>query len=162
MERTTRGRPVFLYDGDCGFCTSSVRFIERHIPVRAEITPYQNADLGALGTTRDRASREVLWIDPDEPGAGGERRGRHGGRRNGAGPRVHGGAAAVARLLVDAGGRWAPLGRLIALPPLSWAAAAVYRLVSANRYRLPGGTPACAVGTPPPPPGDDRDGRRDP
>jgi predicted DCC family thiol-disulfide oxidoreductase YuxK len=136
MERPTRMRPLFVYDGDCGFCTSSVRFIERHIPLRAEVTPFQNADLDALGTTRARATREVLWIDRDEPR----------GRAEPPGARVYGGAAAVAHLLVAAGGPWALLGRLIMYPPMSWAAAAVYRLVSANRYRLPGGTPACAIG----------------
>jgi hypothetical protein len=33
------------------------------------------------------------------------------------------------------------------LPPVSWLAAGVYSLVAANRMRLPGGTPACAVQT---------------
>jgi hypothetical protein len=43
--------------------------------------------------------------------------------------------------------RWPfrPVGALILLPPISWLAAGVYRLIANNRYRLPGGTPACAV-----------------
>jgi predicted DCC family thiol-disulfide oxidoreductase YuxK len=115
-------RPVLLYDGDCGFCTSSARFIERRIPADAGIVPYQRADLDGLGVTAERARREVLWA---------------------AGGRVYGGAHAVARLLTAAGGRWRPLGLLLRVPPVSWIAQGVYRLVSANRYRLPGGTPAC-------------------
>src|SRR5690606_40728861 len=58
-----RERPVLVYDGDCGFCTSSARFIERHVPVRAAFVPYQHADLDALGVTAERARHEVLWID---------------------------------------------------------------------------------------------------
>jgi predicted DCC family thiol-disulfide oxidoreductase YuxK len=120
-------RPVLLYDGDCGFCTSSARFAEHRIPVSADVTPYQFADVEALGTTAGRARREVLWVE------------------NG---RVYGGAQAVAMLLVRAGGRWRALGLALRTPPVRWIAAGVYRLVSANRHRLPGGTPACRVSPP--------------
>jgi predicted DCC family thiol-disulfide oxidoreductase YuxK len=118
------GRPVLVYDGDCGFCTTSVRFIERRIPTKAEIAAYQFADLDALGTTAARASSEVLWVE---------------------GARIYGGAQAVAELLIDAGGPWRPLGLLIRLPAFRWIAAGVYHLVTVNRHRLPGGTPACAL-----------------
>lgn len=117
-------RPILLYDGDCGFCTSSARFIERHIPTGAELSAYQDADLDALGTTAERASGEVLWVEDGH---------------------VHGGAQAIARLLIDAGGPWRPLGALISVPPLRPLAAGVYHLVTVNRHRLPGGTPACAL-----------------
>jgi predicted DCC family thiol-disulfide oxidoreductase YuxK len=117
-------RPVLLYDGDCGFCTTSVRFVERRIPTNAKIAPYQFTDLAALGTTESRASGEVLWV---------------------ADGRVHGGAQAVARLLIDARGLWRPLGLLLRVPPFRWLAAGVYHLVTVNRHRLPGGTPACAL-----------------
>jgi predicted DCC family thiol-disulfide oxidoreductase YuxK len=116
---------VLVFDGDCAFCTTSARFIERRIPASAEIVAWQFADLDALGTTAERAERELLWVD--ESGA------------------VVGGAAAVAALLIDAGGAWRLLGRLMRVPPVSWLAQAVYRLVAANRHRLPGGTPACAL-----------------
>ncbi|HEY8480429.1 MAG TPA: DUF393 domain-containing protein [Spirillospora sp.] len=118
-------RPVLVYDGDCGFCTSSVRFIERHVPVRATVVAYQFADLGALGTTVERAEREVLWID---------RAGR-----------VSGGAEAVGRMLTDAGGLWKAAGVVMRVAPVSWAARAVYRIIAANRHRMPGGTAACAL-----------------
>jgi predicted DCC family thiol-disulfide oxidoreductase YuxK len=117
-------RPILLFDGDCGFCTTSARFIERHVPSTAEILAYQFADLEALGTTADRASREVLWVRGD---------------------RVRGGAQAIAGLLIDAGGLWRVLGLVIRLPPFRWIAAGVYHLITVNRFRLPGGTPACAL-----------------
>ncbi|WP_019634460.1 thiol-disulfide oxidoreductase DCC family protein [Actinomadura atramentaria] len=118
-------RPVLLYDGDCGFCTASVRFIDRWIPTSARIVPYQRADLAALGVTAARARREVLWVD---------RAGR-----------VSGAAQAVARLLTDAGGLWRVPGLVLRVPPIRWIALGVYRFVSAHRDRMPGGTPACAL-----------------
>ncbi|MFF5207293.1 thiol-disulfide oxidoreductase DCC family protein [Streptosporangium sp. NPDC000396] len=117
-------QPVLVFDGDCGFCTTSVRFAERWIGVRARVTPWQFVDLAALGTTRERAEREVLWIG------------------NG---RVYGGAQAVAKLLIAAGPPWSPLGLALRTPPLRWAAHVLYRLVASNRHRLPGGTPACSL-----------------
>lgn len=120
-----RERPVLVYDGDCGFCTSSVRFLERHVPVRAAVVAYQFADLGALGTNAERAGYEVLWID---------RAGR-----------VSGGAEAVGRMLTEAGGPWRALGVIMRVAPVSWAARAVYRLIANNRHRMPGGTAACAL-----------------
>lgn len=122
---TRRERPLLVYDGDCGFCTSSVRFIRRRVPTSAEIVAFQSTDLDALGTTRERAAREVLWVD---------RRGH-----------VCGGAQAAGKLLMDAGGAWWPLGALARVPPFRWIAHGLYRLIAANRHRLPGRTEACAI-----------------
>jgi predicted DCC family thiol-disulfide oxidoreductase YuxK len=121
--------PMLIFDGDCGFCTTSARFIERRISSHAEFRPYQNTDLHALGITERRADHEVLWVSPDR--------------------RVFGGAQAVAKLLIDAGGPWRPLGLAMRVPPIRWIAHGVYHLVSVNRHRLPGGTPACAIPTTP-------------
>jgi len=117
--------PVLLYDGDCGFCTRSVQFIERRVPTSAEIVAYQFADLPALGVSEEQASYEVVWIAGDA--------------------RTYGGAQAVAMLLIDAGGAWKALGAIGRVPPFRWVAHGLYRLVANNRYRLPGGTPACAL-----------------
>jgi predicted DCC family thiol-disulfide oxidoreductase YuxK len=51
----------------------------------------------------------------------------------------------VARLLTDCGGPWRLAGALLRLPPLSWLAHLLYRLVAGNRHRLPGGTAACVL-----------------
>jgi predicted DCC family thiol-disulfide oxidoreductase YuxK len=116
---------VFVYDGDCAFCTTSARFIERRIPTSARVTPWQFADLDALGVTQEAAEAAVLWVAPGRPPA--------------AGPE------AIARLLVDAGGAWRPLGRLLGLAPVRAAAWPVYRWIARNRHRLPGGTAACSL-----------------
>jgi predicted DCC family thiol-disulfide oxidoreductase YuxK len=118
-------RPVFLYDGDCSFCTTCADFIERRIPTRARVTPWQFADLAVLGVTQAEAEAAVVWVAPGGPKA--------------AGP------VAIARLLVDAGSFWRLLGRLLDLPPVRWVAWPVYRLVARNRHRLPGGTAACSL-----------------
>ncbi|KIF75865.1 thiol-disulfide oxidoreductase [Streptomyces sp. 150FB] len=120
-----KSRPVLVYDGDCAFCTTAVHFIERRVRPRCEISPWQFADLDALGTTQQRAEYELLWVTPIGT--------------------IDGGAQAVARLLLSAGRGWAVLGALLSLPPLRWVAHGVYRLVANNRERMPGGTPACAL-----------------
>ncbi|MCX4725623.1 DUF393 domain-containing protein [Streptomyces sp. NBC_01020] len=116
---------VLVYDGDCGFCANSVKFAERRLRPRCATTPWQFADLGALGITQQRAEYEVLWVTP--AGA------------------VHGGCQAVAKLLLHAHSGWPLLGALLTLPPVRWAAWGVYRLVANNRQRMPGGTSACAL-----------------
>ncbi|RCV55970.1 thiol-disulfide oxidoreductase DCC family protein [Marinitenerispora sediminis] len=117
-------RPTLVYDGDCGFCTRSVRAALR-LPVAVSPVPWQAADLRALGVDAARARREVLLVEP----AG----------------RVHGGAMAVAALLRRSRGAWRVLGTVMALPVVRTAAGLVYRAVAANRHRLPGATPACAL-----------------
>jgi predicted DCC family thiol-disulfide oxidoreductase YuxK len=124
-----RDVPWLVFDGDCAFCTSSATWIGDRLrqPGRANVrlVPWQFTDLAELGTTAERAQREVLWVTPD-----GE---------------VLGGAAAVARWLRFRGGGCAVAGRLMEAPVLRTLAAAAYRLVARNRHRMPGGSPACAL-----------------
>jgi predicted DCC family thiol-disulfide oxidoreductase YuxK len=125
-------QPTLVFDGDCAFCTRSAGLARRILPVDCAVAPWQQVDLAAVGTTPERARSEVLWI-----------------ARDGA---VSGGARAVTLALRASGGFWALLGVLLSLPPISWVAPPVYRLVAANRYRLPGGTAACRVPPAPPEP----------
>lgn len=117
-----RARPVLVFDGDCAFCTTSVRVLERTGP-DAEIVAWQLTDLAVLGLSEEEAAAAVQWVEID--GA------------------VRSGHEAIAAALKTAGGAWKIAGRLILLPGVSWLAAWGYRLIAANRHRLPGGTPAC-------------------
>jgi predicted DCC family thiol-disulfide oxidoreductase YuxK len=117
-----RTRPVLVYDGDCAFCTSCARILERIGP-DAEIVAWQLTDLAALGITEEQAVEAVQWVE--------------------VGGAVRSGHKAIAATLQSAGGIWKILGRTILLPGISSLAAKCYRLVAANRHRLPGGTPAC-------------------
>ena len=121
-------RPVLLYDGDCAFCTSCVRLLERRIEPDAEIVAWQFADLPELGVTEERAADAVQWIEPDGT--------------------VHSGHEAIAAMLITAGPIWRLAGHILLLPGISWIAAHAYRLIAVNRHRLPGGTPACATRQP--------------
>jgi predicted DCC family thiol-disulfide oxidoreductase YuxK len=129
-EKVARHRPVLVYDGDCGFCTTCVHALERIGP-DAEIVAWQLTDLAALGMTEEQAAGAVQFVQVDG--------------------KVCSGHEAVAAVLGTAGPIWRIAGRALLLPGISWIAARAYRLIADNRYRLPGGTPACAVATKGPP-----------
>ena len=118
-------QPGLIFDGDCAFCTRSAGFARRLLPAGCAVVAWQLTDLSAIGVTPARAQREVLWVFPSGT--------------------VVGGARAIAEVLRASGGLWALLGLVLLVPPISWAAQAVYRIVAANRMRLPGGTAACAL-----------------
>lgn len=123
-ETTTR-LPILIFDGDCGFCTTSARWLQRRQRTTAAVDPWQFTDLAAYGTTAERATYEVLWVDPDG--------------------QIHGGAQAFAQWFIYTGDRWSIPGVALTVPPLRWIAAGIYRLIANNRQLMPGGTPACAI-----------------
>lgn len=123
--------PVFVYDGDCAFCTSCVRFIERYglgrrgaAPVR--VVPWQVADLPALGLSVTECEEAVQWIGPC-------------GEDRADGP------AAISALLRASAGAWRPVGWILGRGPSLALARPVYRWVAHNRHRMPGGSAACSV-----------------
>ena len=118
---------TLVFDGDCGFCTSSVAWIRR-LRLRVDVViPWQQADLAALGLTKEQCESKLQWVAGDG--------------------QVSSGHEAVARLLRHSSPPRRVVGTLLMTRPLSWAAARAYDLVATHRMRLPGGTPAC--GTPP-------------
>ncbi len=127
--------PVLVFDGDCAFCTTSVRVLERWFSEGFRTVPYQWADLDRLGLTERECSDRVQWIgDAQSP-----RTTRQSGSRAVCAVLRTGGAARGGLL----GRTSAAVGLVASVPPVSILAEAVYRLVAANRHRLPGGTPAC-------------------
>lgn len=115
---------TLVYDGDCAFCTSSVR-LARRLRLHADaVTPWQHADLASLGLTQQQCESSLQWVD---------------------GEQISSGHAAVAGLLLASALPWRPLGFLLRTPPFSWVAARAYRWVADHRTSLPGGTPACAL-----------------
>lgn len=125
MPATAPNAPVLVFDGDCGFCTTSAKWIQHRMDRGVRVEPWQRLDLEALGLTERDVTTAAYWID--ETGK------KHRGHRS------------IGKALVRAGGRWKPVGALILLPPFSWLAALGYALVAKYRYRLPGGTPACKL-----------------
>ena len=57
-------RPVLVFDGDCAFCTSCARLLERIGP-EAEIVAWQLTDLAELGMTKEQAADAVQWVQVD-------------------------------------------------------------------------------------------------
>lgn len=120
-------RPIFLFDGDCAFCSSCARFIERHIRPTAHVLAWQFADLDELGVTVEQCEAAVQHVAPGQKTAG---------------------PAAIAALLRNAPGLWRTAGRLLGLRPMTALAWPVYNWVARNRHRMPGGTAACEVRQP--------------
>jgi predicted DCC family thiol-disulfide oxidoreductase YuxK len=115
-----------IYDGECGFCTACVDAASRRLRTRVSIVPWQRADLVALGVPEGDARLALQWVGAD-------------------GVRLQG-HRAVAAWLRDAGGLWRVGAALLTAPGLNTVAAAAYRLVAANRGRIPGHWKArCAV-----------------
>lgn len=119
--------PVLVFDGDCGFCTTSAGLVPRLVDRRGRyaVRPWQQLDLPALGLSVEQCSAAVQFVDADL--------------------RVSSGAAAVAAALRGGAPGWWPAGVVLDLPGVRWVAARVYGWVASHRYALPGGTPACAV-----------------
>ena len=114
-----------MYDGDCAFCSSCARFIERRIPSRAAVVPWQRTDIAALGLTIEQVEAAVQWVAPDGT--------------------VASGPDAIAELFRDAGRLWEVPGRALQLGPVRLAARPAYRWIANHRHLLPGGTAACSL-----------------
>lgn len=118
-----RRRRVLLYDGDCAFCTSCARLIEKRIKPDAAVVPWQFAGLAELGVSEAQAIEAVQWVEVDGS--------------------VRSGHEAIAAMLISAGPISRLIGRSLLSPGISKLARKAYALVATNRHRLPGSTPAC-------------------
>jgi len=116
---------LLVFDGDCGFCTTAARWIERRLPESAPVKPWQSLDLQEFGLTLDDATSAAWWIDNSG--------------------QSHRGHMAIGHALRAVGGFWGVVGRVIIVPPFSWLGRPVYWLVAKYRYRLPGATDACRL-----------------
>ena len=112
--------PTLVYDGDCAFCTSCVRFLVRRTSRPLECIAYQSADLAALRLTREQCADAVQWVTPT---------------------RTESAHLAVAAALQYARAPWPLAGWLIRVPGLRGIAGAVYRRVAQRRR--------CTAPTPP-------------
>jgi predicted DCC family thiol-disulfide oxidoreductase YuxK len=119
---------LLIFDGDCGFCTSSANWVASRWDGDARAVPSQflsTDELAAHGLTEPDVRAAVWWID--ESG------------------RPSRGHLAIAQSLAAGSGWSDAVGRLLLVPPFRWLAAAGYPLVARWRHLLPGGTPACKL-----------------
>lgn len=115
---------TIVYDADCGFCTTSARWLERH--GTCAVQPWQSTDLEALQLTENDVTTAAWWLD-------------------GSGQATASGAQAIAAALRTCGPGYRLVGWAMTLPVVRLLAAVVYGWVARNRYRLPGATAACKL-----------------
>jgi predicted DCC family thiol-disulfide oxidoreductase YuxK len=116
---------TLIFDGDCGFCTSTANFIKVRSSVAIEIHPWQFIDVTNFGLTQAQTASRVYFVVDGKNYAG------------------HAALAKV--LLIQRNWLFKVFGGLMMTPPFSWLASLGYRLVAKFRHRLPGGTPACKL-----------------
>lgn len=118
--------PVFLYDGDCAFCSSTARWLIDHVPTPVAVEPWQWTDLAPLGVPVAEVDVAVVLVDVRLTRTSGPR--------------------AIANLLrLSTSGTWRAIGRVLGLRPVLAVAWPVYRLIARNRHRMPGGTAQCSL-----------------
>jgi len=118
------GRPVFIFDGDCGFCTTTAGHLRRVLTDDIRVEPWQALPLADLGLTEDDVTSAAYFVDAD----GSTWRGHNG----------------VAKALEACGGAYRA-ATVLRHPPLSWLAGPAYALIAKYRYHLPGSTDACRI-----------------
>lgn len=116
---------TLVFDGDCGFCTTSAKWIERRLGDDVDVEMWQALDLESLGLTVDDVTTAAYFVDPDGT--------------------LHRGHAGIGRSFERMALPYRLLGLAMQRPPVSWVAAPVYRLVAKYRYKLPGSTDACRI-----------------
>lgn len=115
-----------IYDGDCGFCTTSATWFAQRIAGTPDaIAPWQSLDLDALGLTEAAVNEAVHWVTEDG--------------------QTYKGHEAVGHAIRIGRQPLPLLGRALMVPPVSWIAAGAYRLIARYRYKLPGSTDACRI-----------------
>ncbi len=119
---------MFLYDGDCAFCTRCASLLQRHMHTPARIVAWQAIDLASLAVTEADCAAAVQWVVAGQVAAG---------------------PAAFASLLRSAtrsrGLGWRLAGRVLATRPVLAVAWPAYRFVARHRHQMPGGTARCAL-----------------
>jgi predicted DCC family thiol-disulfide oxidoreductase YuxK len=116
---------LLIFDGDCGFCTSSANYVTRKAKGKIEAHPWQFLNLAEHNLTQEQAEAKVQLI-------------RHG--------KIYSGHEAFVQFIQIAGPKGLrTISRLALVKPFSFLAAGCYWLVARYRHKLPGGTPACKL-----------------
>ena len=116
---------TLIFDGDCGFCTSTANFIKARSSAAIDVQAWQLIDVTRFGLTAEQTASRVYFVT---------------------GGKAFGGHAALAKvLLAQRNWLFKVAGGIMLTPPFSWLAHLGYLLVAKYRHKLPGGTPACKL-----------------
>lgn len=120
---------VLIYDGDCQFCQLSLEFGIKNLRIFPRYVAFQRIEPKDFGLT-EKQVRAQIWLAQKSPAKG----------------VALGGHLAAGAILALQPSFWLrALGWLASTPPTSWVASLVYKLIAANRHRLPGGSRACKI-----------------
>lgn len=117
--------PILIYDGDCAFCSSTIRLIKQLMPQHPPMEPFQFLRTEDYGLTRQKCGEEIKYVN--------------------ANGQVYGGEAAFKNFFRDAGKAWKLIALIMSVPVVQQVSGLVYRWVARNRHKLPGGTPTCSL-----------------
>ena len=116
---------VLIFDGDCGFCTSTSNLIAKHSSRPIAAHPWQFIEVAEYGLTQAQTAAKVYFVR---------------------GGMAYAGHEAFAQILIwQRNPLLRAVGHVLLVPPLSWVARPGYALVARFRHKLPGGTPACKM-----------------
>jgi predicted DCC family thiol-disulfide oxidoreductase YuxK len=116
---------ILVFDGDCGFCTTTANWITKNSLVPIDAQPYQWAKLAEFGLTEKEAAARVQLVS---------------------GGKIYAGHHCMAKLLLLQPNAFLKLiGAVMVMPSIDPISSKVYDWVAANRQSLPGGTPACKM-----------------
>lgn len=120
---------VLIYDGDCQFCQLSLDFGIKNLRIFPQYVAFQRIKPEDFGLT-EKEVRSQIWLAQKTP----------------ASTSALGGHLAAGAILKLQPSRWLRvLGWLASTPPTSWVANLLYKVIAANRHRLPGGSRACKI-----------------
>jgi len=119
--------PVLIFDGNCGLCCRLASWIGTHFQEPVSLLASQAIDPAAaeaLGLDERRLRASLWWVESPSHACKAHR------------------AGGKALLATDLW--WRQAGWLCLVPPASWVAAALYKVVAVSRTRLPDA--ACSAG----------------
>jgi len=106
---------ILITDGNCAFCQRTAKKLAGIVPTGWVNVPSTELT-SSYGLTQEQLEHSVWLIENPESK-----------------PKHYSGAKAVGKVLRIRGGFWGGLGWLTFIPPTSWIAAGMYRLVANNR-----------------------------
>jgi predicted DCC family thiol-disulfide oxidoreductase YuxK len=116
-ERVEPAPPLFVFDGDCGFCRKWVAWVEGKVDGPVTFVAYQSLDLTHIALRPEQVQTASYWVDEEG--------------------RTYRGNRSFTQALRRGHGAWRVLGAVGDLPGVRWVLTPFYRWVVRNRHRLP-------------------------
>ena len=119
-------QPIFIFDGECGFCRNSVMRLQRTLPHGWQPAASQAINYQAFELSDSDVSASSWWIEND-----------------GETLRLYSGAQSFGALLLNSRRWFGWLGLFTFVFPFSFVSNLIYRAIARNRGRFSVGTSTC-------------------